>query len=43
MCYLLMKEIKNTQTNSLVSFLPNLGLKKKKKLILSNDCLKSAH
>ena len=40
-----MKEIKNTQTNSLVSFFPNLGLKKKKKkkLILSNDCLKSAH
>lgn len=26
-----MKEIKNTQTNSLVSFFPNLGLKKKNK------------
>ena len=31
MCYLLMKEIKNTQANSLVSFFPNLGLKKKHK------------
>ena len=29
MCYLLIKEIKNTKANSLVSFFPNLGLKNK--------------
>ena len=31
MCYLLIKEIKNTKANSLVSFFPNLGLKNKNK------------